>query len=76
MVNPTRATDTVTVYSFRVFDLESKDMRVSRYKATRKAIAAVRGAQVLEGTAEQVAASALDQHQRFRRLATGWGELA
>jgi hypothetical protein len=76
MVNPTRVTDTVTVYSFRVFDLESKDMQVSGYKATRKAIGALRRAEVLEGTAEQVPASALDEHQHFRRRATGWGELA
>ena len=30
---------------------------------------------ILEGTHEDVDVSALDQHGRYRRIATGWGEL-
>ena len=35
-----------------------------------------RGKEALEATAEEVAPDALDAQGRYRRVATGWGELA
>jgi hypothetical protein len=66
---------TVRVYSFRVFDLTAKEMRVAKFKAQREAIVSQFGGQVLERTGEDVAAAELDQHGRYRRIATAWGEL-
>ncbi len=68
--------DTVKVYSFRVFDLDTNSFRIARHKATREAIASRLGGEVLDGTGEEVAAAELDERGRFRRIATGWGELA
>jgi len=68
--------DTVKVYSFRVFDASVMEMRISKYKATREAIVAHFGGEVLEGTGQSVSASELDEHGRYRRIATGWGELS
>ena len=67
--------DTVTVYGFTVFDYASRDMQVASFKATREAISAMGRAQLVQGTAEEVARDALDSQGRFRRLPTGWGEL-
>lgn len=67
-------TETVTVFSFRVFDTESRDMRLSRYKAPRDVIARL-GGEALEGTSEHVSHAELDKQGRYRRIATGWGEL-
>jgi hypothetical protein len=71
--------DSVTVYSFSVVDLDALDAqatRLSKYKATRESICARPGAQVLEGTGQAVSRAELDAHGRYRRIATGWGELA
>ena len=67
--------ETVKVYSFRVFDNDIGAMRLATYKATRETIAASLGGEVLEGTEQEVLSSELDEHGRYRRLATGWGEL-
>lgn len=66
----------VTVYSFCLYDLDSRSMRQLPYKLQRPAIEAINGAELLEATAEEVAAEALDAQGRYRRVATGWGELA
>lgn len=71
--------DSVTVYSFSVVDLRELDTqatRLSKYKATRESIAACPGAVVLEGTGQEVSRAELDEQGRYRRIATGWGELA
>jgi len=68
--------DTVTVYSFRVFELEPETQHVSRFKAPRHLIAERFRGKVLEGTGEEVETSALDAEGRYRRIATGWGELS
>jgi hypothetical protein len=71
--------DSVTVYSFTIVDLHQLDaqaMRLSSYKATRESIRARRGAEVLEGTGQKVSRAELDEEGRYRRMATGWGELA
>lgn len=67
--------DTVTVFSYKAFDPESREMQVANGKATREAIAGMRQAEYLPGTAESVPRAALDAKGRYRRLATGWGEL-
>jgi hypothetical protein len=70
-----KASKTVTVYNFSHFDVGSDAPVVSGFKAERQAIAKVFKGQVLEGTAEEVPESELDQEGRFRRVATGWGSL-
>jgi hypothetical protein len=65
----------VTVYAFRIFDLDACDMVPGRFKATREAIAAMFKAELLEATAEDVPQELIDARGHFRRVATGWGEL-
>jgi len=67
--------ETVTVYSFQVYDVDNKDMRLLPFKATRQAIVHQHHGLVLEGTGHEVPVHALDAHGHYRRLATGWGEL-
>ena len=67
---------TLTVYAYRVFDFQSNTMEVAAYKASRKTIEKVLAGEVLEGTGEEVPQSELDAKGRWRRIATGWGELA
>ncbi len=75
MTHPTPQAETVTVYSFSYYDFETGETPVALYKATRATIAGTQGARVLEGTAEVVHRDALDRRGRYRRLATGWGDL-
>lgn len=70
------ATATVTVYGFRVFDPDSREMQVAACKATLEAIGRVGLAEPVPGTGEDVPTLALDARGRYRRVATGWGELA
>lgn len=67
--------DTVTVFAYREFDLDTLDMQVAACKATREAIARSALAEPLAGTGEDVPRDALDAQGRYRRLATGWGAL-
>ena len=64
--------DTVMIFNFRVLDTETYEMCLSRFKASRAVVAAFGGI-VLEGTSEHVPPSELDEHGRYRRVATGWG---
>jgi len=68
--------NTVTVLSFKVFDPDSREMQVANCKATAEAISRLALAEPVPGTGEEVPLHALDAHGRFRRVATGWGELA
>ncbi len=67
--------DLVTVFNFSHFELGSDAPPVSPYKAPRDTIEMVFNGRVLEGTGEQVPRDALDSKGRYRRVATGWGEL-
>jgi len=67
--------ESVKVYSFRVFDVDANEHCVVGHKATRDAIVSRFGGEVLEGTGQEVSPAELDQHGRYRRVATGWGEL-
>jgi hypothetical protein len=49
-----------------------RDGRDAVQKASRRNSAA----KILEGTGQGVSLDELDGHGRFRRIATGWGELA
>jgi len=66
----------VKVYSFRVFDEGNRDWRIAPHKAPRDVVVERFGGEVLEGTAHEVAPDELDGQGRYRRLATGWGDLA
>jgi hypothetical protein len=66
----------VKVYSYVEFDPSRNGMRVAPYKAERETILNRLGGEVLEGTALEVPREELDPQGRFRRLATGWGELS
>lgn len=67
--------ETVTVYSFRVFEIDAENYQVAPFKAPRHLITQRFRGDVLEGTGEEVAADELDAHGRYRRIATGWGAL-
>lgn len=70
-----QATDTVTVYSFRMFELDAETYHVAPFKASRELISDRFGGEVLEGTGLDVEAESLDAQGRYRRVATGWGAL-
>ena len=65
----------VTVYNFRIPEGRDRSAQVSTFKATRQAIMDVFGGDLLEGTDQVVGVDELDESGRYRRLATGWGEL-
>lgn len=67
--------DQVTVFHFGVHETGSDIPVVSSFKATRDTIVNTLKREVLEGTGEEVPRHALDSQGRFRRVATGWGEL-
>ena len=67
--------DTVTVYSFRVFETDAETYQVAPFKAPRHLITERFRGDVLEGTGEEIGADELDAHGRYRRIATGWGAL-
>lgn len=71
-----QASDTVTVYSFRLFELDAEGYHVAPFKAPRELIAERFGGEVLEGTGVEVGADDLDAQGCYRRVATGWGALA
>jgi hypothetical protein len=70
--------DQVLVYAYRLSGVPG-DLgmpKLSRFKAERHVIASVFKGQVLEGTGEEVSRADLDEMGRFRRVATGWGDLS
>ena len=68
--------DEVTVYNYLTFDSGQRSRTQSPFKAPRDRIEKTLMGKVLEGTAEKVLASQLDEQGRYRRIATGWGDLA
>jgi hypothetical protein len=65
----------VTVFAFRIVDAGPEAVSISSFKASREAVVERYRGEVLEGTAEVVLADELDAEGRYRRVATGWGEL-
>lgn len=70
-----KPSELVTVFNFSQFERGSDLPVVAPFKATRENITGTLKCQVLEGTGEEVPRHALDGAGRFRRVATGWGEL-
>lgn len=69
------STETVTVYAFRLPEPSVECPSIAGFKAARETIEGRYRGEVLEGTAESVSADELDDEGRYRRVATGWGEL-
>ncbi|CAN5299052.1 hypothetical protein BH11PSE9_BH11PSE9_15300 [soil metagenome] len=67
--------DTVVVFNFRTLEGGHEFTHLLPFKATREAIESVFGGTVLEGTGQRVERAELDESGRYRRVATGWGEL-
>ena len=70
-----RTRNLVTVFNFSESRRSSDAPALATYKATREAIVEHLKGTVLEGTGEEVAEEELDAQGRYRRIATGWGEL-
>lgn len=66
----------VTVYNYCQYERANDPPVMAKYKAPHHTIVHVFKQVVLEGTGEEVSTSALDSQGRYRRVATGWGELA
>ena len=69
------SSELVTVFNFRSFGSWSSAPPIAPYKATREAIIKTLKCELLEGRGERVPSDLLDEHGRYRRIATGWGEL-
>lgn len=65
----------VIVYNFIEPQRSSDAPTLATYKATRETIVSRLKGSVLEGTGEEVPVQDLDAQGRYRRIATGWGEL-
>jgi len=70
-----RENRTVTVYSFQTVGFWPQMVKSPDFKATRETILLKFQGEVLEGTGQEVALTELDAEGRYRRVATGWGEL-
>lgn len=68
-------TNPVTVYNFWIYDKGPESPTLAPYKATREAITRKWRGKVADGTEQLVTQAELDMHGRYRRIATGWGEL-
>ncbi len=71
MSEPTR----IKVYSFWTLESGTENPALAPFKATREAIAKKWTGRLAEGTEQEVESSELDSQGRYRRMATGWGEL-
>ncbi len=69
------ATSPVKVSNFWTCDKGAESPTLASYKATREAIAQRRFGRVADGTEQVVSIADLDAKGRYRRIATGWGEL-
>jgi hypothetical protein len=68
-------TPSLLVFNFRLAEGHFENRHVAPYKATLDRIRAL-GGEPMPGTEECVAADEIDAKGRYRRVATGWGELA
>lgn len=64
-----------SVYNFRTLDSGYESAPVSCFKATRQAVRDIFGGDLIEATEELVPQDEVDEMGRYRRVATGWGEL-
>ena len=63
--------EAVEVFNYLVFDVEAREMRLSKHKAPRHVVLSLDG-RALEGTSEMVACTDLDPYGRFRLVAPEW----
>ncbi len=63
--------EAVEVFNYLAFDVEAREMRLSKHKASREVVSRLDG-RVLEDTSEMVARSDLDPYGRFCRVARAW----
>ena len=64
------------VHGFWTYDKGIEAPALAPFKATRESIATVWKGRVADGTEQWVDDSQLDDRGRYRRIPTGWGELA
>lgn len=69
-----QAADSVVVYSLRLHPARPENLAMAAFKAPLDVIKAL-GGEPVAGTAQAVPRSELDRQGRYRRIATGWGEL-
>lgn len=69
-----KATDSIVVYSLRLYPAQPENLEVAGFKAPLDLIRAL-GGEPIAGTGQSVPRSELDRQGRYRRIATGWGEL-
>lgn len=72
----TNTKPSVPVYNFRRLEGGFESAPLADFKATREQIRNVYRGLLLEGTEELVPVDALDSAGRYRRVATGWGQLS
>lgn len=65
---------TVVVYSLHLHPAHAESLEVAGFKAPLEVIKAL-GGEPIAGTAQSVLSTELDRQGRYRRIATGWGEL-
>ena len=66
----------VKVFNFWTLGKGVETPTLALFKATREAILHTWNGKVAEGTEQVVEESELDRNGRYRRIASGWGELA
>lgn len=71
----TNSVPRVPVYSFRRLEGGYESGPLADFKATREQMRSFYHGVLLEGTQELVPVDALDSSGRYRRIATGWGQL-
>lgn len=68
--------EAVKVYNFWTFERGAELPPLAPFKATRDSIEKVWKGRIADGTDQFVEAAELDKLGRYRRIASGWGELA
>lgn len=66
--------DSVVVYNLRLHPAQIENLEMAGFKAPLEVIKAM-GCEPIPGTEQTVQRSELDRLGRYRRIATGWGEL-
>jgi hypothetical protein len=75
-MTPRESDASAVVFHFLTYEYGHESPRVSTFKATLDAIRRHFRGLPLDGTAEAVAPGELDAMGRWRRQATGWGDLS
>lgn len=65
----------IKVHNFWTYEKGAESPQLAPFKATRESIVKIWKGQVADGTEQWVEGTHLDAEGRYRRIATGWGEL-